>query len=218
MQAKPADALAANVNALRTLRGLTRVDLAKRIQELGGAHPSARQGAKSLSAYAIGSIEKRYGEDDRARERTRVDVDDLVTLALALNVPPSRLLLPSDGDSLRLTADYDVRRDVAEMWFYGERAVPDDADDDAYLAELPSGMQRRRMAARYVEGQGIHPLVIAISTLDAFVLDVLSRDDDNAREHPREHAEALRRSADRVRRYARALADDLDAWADEQGI
>lgn len=75
---EPAKMVAANVRAVRDSRGLHQRELAARLAALG--RPLAQTGVSRLE------------EGQR-----RVDVDDLVALAVALNVSPSRLLLP-DGD------------------------------------------------------------------------------------------------------------------------
>jgi transcriptional regulator with XRE-family HTH domain len=69
--------VADNVRALRKTRGVTLEALSARLTELGRPIPIA----------SLSKLEK------RAR---RVDVDDLIALAIALDVSPVRLLLPGE--------------------------------------------------------------------------------------------------------------------------
>lgn len=71
--------VAQNVRDLRKERGLHLADLSERLDKLG--HP--------LALNVLSKLEN----GDR-----RVDVDDLVALAIALDVTPNRLLLTADGD------------------------------------------------------------------------------------------------------------------------
>ncbi len=71
--------VAANVKQIRDVgRGLSQQQLVARLAELG--RPMAQTGLSRLE-----------------EGKRRIDVDDLVALAIALNVSPSRLLLP-DGE------------------------------------------------------------------------------------------------------------------------
>lgn len=69
-----------NLKTLRKARGLDLADVSARLSELG--HPIS---VSVLSKIEVGN--------------RRIDVDDLVALALALNVSPTRLLLTADADS-----------------------------------------------------------------------------------------------------------------------
>ncbi|WP_058741735.1 helix-turn-helix domain-containing protein [Curtobacterium citreum] len=68
-------AVAENLKRIRVAAGMTQAQLAEAVREVGYSIPTA----------AIGKIETQ----DR-----RVDVDDLVVLAVALNVSPLGLLMP----------------------------------------------------------------------------------------------------------------------------
>lgn len=98
------------VAALRERRGLSRVELSKRLTALG--HP--------LGLTALGRIE--------AGER-RVDVDDLFALAVALNVSPLGLLLPQEpAGRVRLTES--VSRGVTKIWEWAVGVKPLNVDFD----------------------------------------------------------------------------------------
>jgi 8-oxo-dGTP pyrophosphatase MutT (NUDIX family)/transcriptional regulator with XRE-family HTH domain len=73
--------LAANILALRKKLGLNQPQLAGRMQDQG----------RSVHATVVSKIEQL----DR-----RVDVDDLVALAIALDVSPNRLLLAAEGGAI----------------------------------------------------------------------------------------------------------------------
>lgn len=82
----PGAVVAKNVGEIRRSRGLTVRDLAARLAELG----------HRLLASGVSRIEN--GE-------RRVDVDDLVALARALDVSPVRLLLPAEPGEVALPGD-----------------------------------------------------------------------------------------------------------------
>lgn len=120
--------LAANVLALRKARGLNQPQLAARMQEQG----------RAVHATVVSKIEQR----DR-----RVDVDDLVAIAIALGVTPNRLLLevpsravvlerpgdssgrpvdtfPAPAESIDLTPSVDVPLFDAWEWATGQHPLP----------------------------------------------------------------------------------------------
>lgn len=97
------DRVAANVRELRTERRMTLDELAGRLKELG--RPILKSGLSKLET----------GE-------RRVDVDDLMALAMALEVTPNRLLLGGEADAapIQLTEDYGTNRAQAWAWSCGE--------------------------------------------------------------------------------------------------
>lgn len=110
--------LAANVEPLRRERGLNQPELAKRMNDHGRAvHPTA-----------ISKIE---------RLTRRVDVDDLVALALALGVTPNRLLLPAAADAtpVQLTSEVSDTASHAWQWARGLKPLPDDLQQAASTGE-----------------------------------------------------------------------------------
>lgn len=99
--------LAANVADLRARRGLTTRALSARLAELG--HP--------ILASGISKIENRT---------RRVDVGDLVALAVALEVSPVRLLLPGGWvDEVRVTGERTATWEAAWRWATGEVPLTD---------------------------------------------------------------------------------------------
>lgn len=97
--------LANNVRELRKRRRLLQDDLAERMAELG--RPILKSGLSKLE-----------------KGERRVDVDDLMALALALEVTPNRLLLTEEADDeeVELTEGYTTNRRQAWAWSCGEWA------------------------------------------------------------------------------------------------
>ena len=97
--------VAANVKALREARGISVRGLAARMAELG----------RPLLPSGVGKIEQ---------GQRRVDADELVALALALDVAPNRLLLPAGAgtaDGVELTPEVTIAtEDAAWRWACGE--------------------------------------------------------------------------------------------------
>jgi transcriptional regulator with XRE-family HTH domain len=97
-----------NLAALRAERKMSYQDLSVRMREVG----------RPIPALGLSRIEK----GDR-----RVDADDVVGLALALDVNPTALLLPRDaerGDVIELTEKYHASAGDAWAWADGERPLP----------------------------------------------------------------------------------------------
>lgn len=158
--------VAENLQRLRQARGYTMQQLRQRMQDLG----------RPLPATGVIKTEQK----DR-----RVDVDDLVALALALNVSPLALLLPPlwSDEQVAITAEVSLRARTA--WLWGEGRAPandwatgatvavaddDEAEDkaereffeqrEAYEA-LTHPPARRRAAQ--------HPANVAAETVSAMV-------------------------------------------------
>jgi len=95
--------VAENVRTLRKERGLDLADVAERMAGLG----------RPLSLNGVSKVE---------RGKRGVDVDDLVALALALNVSPLRLILTPDAsdDRISLTPKVSVPKRDAWQWASGE--------------------------------------------------------------------------------------------------
>ncbi|MFF9494242.1 helix-turn-helix domain-containing protein [Streptomyces flaveolus] len=145
--------VAANVKRLREAQRLTLRALSARLKEMG----------RPLSADALNKIEN--GASDEPRQVRRVDVDDLVALAVALGVHPTALLLPptarisgSGGEpvTVPVTGAGDVPARVAWEWAHGMRPLPREGEDPerSWLqfsyAALPEGW-RGMPAATYAQ-------------------------------------------------------------------
>jgi transcriptional regulator with XRE-family HTH domain len=118
-----ADRIAENVKVLRQRRRLSHRELSQRLTEVG----------RRILPSGLVKIE------DGSR---RVDVDDLVALALALRVPLPRLLLPGTdtGTPVELTADTSLEFAEAWRWARGELlpgAPPVPDEDDTHPTPHP---------------------------------------------------------------------------------
>ncbi len=172
---------------MRERRGLTRPALSARLAEVG----------RPLLPTGIAKIE------DGTR---RVDVDDLVALAIALGVNPTRLLLPGDvGEQpVALTSAIAAPSWAAWQWCDGFAPLPTSDERDGYntadeiedfelYARPPTWRRERR-----------HPLVVAVATLDWNARRALA--------HAKNGAVAnLKTSLNLARRSLRRASDELDA-------
>lgn len=170
--------VADNLLRIRTARGLSTLRLADALKELG----------QPVTASGITRIEK----GDR-----RVDTDDLVALALALNVSPNALLLPPEwsDNEIALTTTKDFRARIAWLWAEGRApaskyGTEDDVtvieDDDDSEAEywrqredyeaLTHPLQRRR-AARHSANRAVKELDEAV---DRLVMITVAGDPESA--------------------------------------
>ncbi|MGH9045339.1 MAG: helix-turn-helix domain-containing protein [Acidimicrobiales bacterium] len=109
--------LAANLRALRDRVPVR--ELSKRMAEIG----------RPIVPSGITKIEK--GE-------RRVDVDDLVALALALDTTPNRLLLDgrADESAIELSGSVKVSRRSAWRWATGEQPLPNRTFDTGRYARF----------------------------------------------------------------------------------
>ena len=108
-----AEAVANNVKAIREPRGLSQQQLALQLGWLG----------RPMQTSAVATVES----GDR-----RVDVDDLTALAVALNVPVARLLLPDVDDDEAEVHDvpaYSVPMWSAWAWATGELSLASPYDE-----------------------------------------------------------------------------------------
>lgn len=122
-------AVATNVKVIRERRGLTQQQLALGLREVG----------RPMQPTAVAKVE--------AGDR-RVDVDDLTALAVVLNVPLARLLLPDTGefDEVHVVPAYAVPAWDAWQWASGEqslwRANDDGRDPEVQRRDLDFAAER----------------------------------------------------------------------------
>jgi transcriptional regulator with XRE-family HTH domain len=133
----PSETVAHRVREIRRKRDLTVVQLAERC---------IAKGMPGLTAQAIFNIETtRPGRPQRP-----VSVDELIALAVALNVFPRDLLAPVNDDqsiTVAATGTIEVPRGEFRDWVSGERPLPDQ-DERLVYAELPPDEWRRALARR----------------------------------------------------------------------
>ncbi|GAA2522881.1 hypothetical protein GCM10010201_21320 [Pilimelia columellifera subsp. columellifera] len=104
---RASDLIAATIKRLRAARGMTVKDLAARCEQLGGVE---------LTANVLTNVEVR---------RRDVGVEELLILALALDVPPFYLLTPPpDFGDLQVTSTVAVAPEIAGRWIVGRQPLP----------------------------------------------------------------------------------------------
>jgi transcriptional regulator with XRE-family HTH domain len=112
--------------------GPTRERVAENVKQLREAHGLSLN-ELSVLLRALGRPLRENGVSKIELGNRRVDVDDLVALALALDVTPNRLLLPADASDspktlcdLAASGDVTVTTATAWRWACGEEAVEHD--------------------------------------------------------------------------------------------
>lgn len=173
--------MAKNLLDLRTARGLSTLRLSAAMKEIG----------QKVPASGITRIEK----GDR-----RVDVDDLVAFALALNVAPNALLLPPtwSDEQVQLAPEVSLSAKTAWLWAEGrapassygsgdELSITDDTDEAAAAEEAEEAAYwrqreeyealthppQRRRAARHGANRAAKATA---TTVDGLVSAVISGD------------------------------------------
>ncbi|MFF2077086.1 helix-turn-helix domain-containing protein [Kitasatospora sp. NPDC058162] len=179
--------VADNLRRLREARSLSLRALSERVRELGG----------TLSADAINKIENGRTlppGTPTPKQVRRVDSDDLVALALALNVSPLDLLLPprADGRVCNLTTTHTLTARAAWLWALGRRPAMDwepgggaslgdpSADPAMAKAAFERDLEFSRQRTEYmrlslppeIRQADDHPLVHVATQLRDFVEDV----------------------------------------------
>ena len=123
--------VAGNLAKIRTAQGISTTDLSRRLRTAG----------RPIPATGITKIEK---------GGRRVDVDDLVALAVALGVNTNALLFPDVADESAAEVTGSGRPTTAyEVWQWADGRAPLREDDDPDLFHVrvrPRG--RRRLARR----------------------------------------------------------------------
>ncbi|MFF2933548.1 helix-turn-helix domain-containing protein [Streptomyces mirabilis] len=142
--------VAANVRRLRAQRGLTTQQLAERLEGLG----------RPILANAITKIEQ---------GRRRVDVDDLMALAIALGVTPNALLLPHEarGEHQPTAMPEPVTQGVLWFWANGTMTLPSSADPTVEGVE--SGEEAEQHQAEFrsqAAPQAVHPAALFAHLVD----------------------------------------------------
>jgi transcriptional regulator with XRE-family HTH domain len=97
--------VAANLAAIRSNRGINQAELADRVTLLG----------RPMSGPVVSKTEKL----DR-----RVDVDDLVTFAIALSTTPNRLLLAGQADGSDIDLAPNATVSTQEAWEWASGRIP----------------------------------------------------------------------------------------------
>jgi transcriptional regulator with XRE-family HTH domain len=133
--------VARNLARLRSARGLSTYDLSRLLTK------ASRPIAPSAITRIEGGIRK-------------VDVDDLMALAVALRVSPTALLMPPTVDpdeAVNITGEGEISADVAWEWTLGERPLSIPADDDGEVwndfqtMSRPPGRRKYRVSVNAAE-------------------------------------------------------------------
>lgn len=119
------ESVRANIRRIRDQKKISGPELSARLSQLG----------RDIPAIGIQRIES------GAR---RVDVDDLVAIALALNVPPVVLLMPEAVEATDLVRTTGLTEDVEAQriwdWLGGDAAPPQDPSILAFLGPTTATM------------------------------------------------------------------------------
>lgn len=101
-----AERVAKNIERVRKSRQLHQKDVSELLKDVG----------RPMLPTTVSKME---------RGERRIDVDDLVALALVLNVSPLTLLLPDDSsqEPVKLTEEFEVASLTAWQWGEGQRAA-----------------------------------------------------------------------------------------------
>lgn len=188
----PGARVAANVRALRDARRMTVRDLSARMTDLG----------RPLLPSGITKVEQGL---------RRVDVDELVALAVALGVSPSRLLLPADAgeEDVALTPTQTAPAWAAWQWAAASQPLPTHSAAEGYNTEDEVEDFRLHSLPPAIRRQQQHPLMQAINRLTGTAPRVIH--------HAMETKDSrlLADSLSRGRRYLQAIAGELDVLEEE---
>ncbi|SEF37695.1 Helix-turn-helix domain-containing protein [Amycolatopsis pretoriensis] len=128
--------LAERLTALRRAAGLTQADLAAKLKAL----------ERPVLISALSRIEK---------GQRRVDVDDLVALALALGVSPNHLLLPAQPGQDLVKLAPDVTMTAGSAWRWATRDAPVPPADSFFISySHEDGTEHARWIANLLREAG----------------------------------------------------------------
>jgi transcriptional regulator with XRE-family HTH domain len=114
----------------RKRQGLSQNDLVERLAAIG----------RPMDRSNLGRIE---------RGETTGQLDNVVSLAIALGIAPVHLLVPRDDEEMvELTPTHRVPAKTARSWFMGAALLPD-SDPHAYVAAMSDEEQNRLALAGY---------------------------------------------------------------------
>lgn len=137
-------ALGANVRRIRDIRSMTVRDLSARLRPLGF----------SLSPSGVSEIEN---------ATRKVSVEELLTLAIALNTSVIDLILPAADENLTIAKDVELNSATSLYWWLrGDGPWPDDPDLWEDFAKAARDGHRAQLFWNKT------PLVFKISSLEGF--------------------------------------------------
>jgi transcriptional regulator with XRE-family HTH domain len=121
----PANWVAQRVRELRKARGMSAQALADRLAALGYSR---------LDRNVLANLEN--------QRRQTVSIEDWLALALALDVSPLHLLVPTTGEDRLLVGHVEVDPDTARAWVRGETPMPGQ-DERVFRTEVPEDEWQR---------------------------------------------------------------------------
>jgi transcriptional regulator with XRE-family HTH domain len=155
--ARASDFVGERVKGLRTARGWTAKQLAERCAAIG---------APELTAPVIANIETGRRDKD-GRRRRQVTIDEAMTLAYALDVPPVYLFVPIDGsEALKVTTEIEMGPFEAVTWAIGASAG---------VTHDPSEERNRQWAQARRQLNLLRDAWMALTILDAHARRPVSR-------------------------------------------
>ncbi len=176
------EVLAANLRRIRDHRRLTVRALSGLLGGLG--RPMLPSGLTKI--------------EQRGRQ---VSVEDLVALALALNVSPTYLLTPPEGEWVQLTPTERASAFHLDGWLSGGFPLPAGANAEAFMELAPDHKRAEERAFR-------HPALMALTALRVLARDAVLA--GQAGEKPAATAKGLREQAALVVRYVELLAGEVE--------
>jgi transcriptional regulator with XRE-family HTH domain len=135
--------IGANIERIRRVRGITGRDLSTRLKELGAP----------MSVATVSEVE---------RAKRKVSAGELLVLAIALNTSVIDLLMPPDGEALKVADDIEIAPDELYWWLRGDQPWPADTSLDEF-AKSARDLHRRMLLANN------DPVVKAVMALMAVV-------------------------------------------------
>jgi transcriptional regulator with XRE-family HTH domain len=128
------DRIGEAIRDARTRHGWTQHDLAGRCAALGAPH---------LTRSVLFDIETGRRNPATGKRRREVSADDVVALALALDVAPVHLMFPIDDDApVALTGTLSERAELVRQWARGHHPLKG-TERRMYYAYVPEAELRR---------------------------------------------------------------------------
>jgi transcriptional regulator with XRE-family HTH domain len=191
--------VATNLAALRRRRDVTVRGLSERLARLG----------VSLQPSGITKIEQ---------GQRSVSVDDLVALAVALNVSPARLLLPDayDDSPAQLTPEVAVPSARSWRWAEGRAALSyclREQTPDELMADVLAFFDERPVRLRAVEQHRAHKAAAGLALSIERALQRVT--DGKGQQAVAEALAIVRRDLERVTVEVEALLDQATAGGDD---
>ncbi|MFD3503721.1 helix-turn-helix domain-containing protein [Streptomyces sp. NPDC058678] len=200
--------VARNIERVRKARQLKQKDVSDRLRKAG----------RPLLATVVSKVE---------RGERRIDVDDLVAFALALNVSPLALLLPPRGNGnpyIPLTDGVTATLAEAWDWATGVHALPERPGEKASQEkqeayELLSHSQEQRYVKRKPAGRAVdvlHDEVYRLIGISEVSTERLDEEFSDRLDAVRTWLDRLSAEVDRAAKEHSELSREARRWKEEQ--